>query len=240
MSSKRDNFIAIGHSFGARMLFAAVNAPFILDIAKAYPGSRNVAYKTIRGPADAVVLINPAFEAARYTTIDSVMRNEEVFSNQQPPLMITVSTDNDAATRTAFPFGQLLGLSFDEKAQTTLGNYKRFYTHSLLVSSGEACKGNDPLNLTEEYFTSGLCLRREPQWHRLSEEDRKRDRYGWSDVPPGSQRYNPFLVVHTTKEVINNHGGFWEEDKSVFSNWLFDILKTLDLRNDQAAGRRDK
>jgi hypothetical protein len=50
--------------------------------------------------------------------------------------------------------------------------------------------------------------------------------------------YNPFLVVHTTKDIINNHGGFWDKDNPAFSNWLFDILKALDLRNDRAADRQ--
>jgi hypothetical protein len=50
--------------------------------------------------------------------------------------MITVSTDNDWATKTAFPIGQMLGLSFDERAQTTLGNYKRYYTHTLFDPKG--------------------------------------------------------------------------------------------------------
>jgi hypothetical protein len=238
ISGKQDNFIAIGHSFGARMLFAAVNAPLILDVTKAYPAAHSDVYRTFKGPADAIVLINPAFEAARYTTLNSFMRNEEVFSQQQPPLMITVSTDNDSATKYAFPVGQLLGLSFDERAQTTLGNYKRYYTHTLFVPKGEKCGAADPFNLTEEYFTSGLCLKREPKWHRLSEDDGKLDPNRWSDVPADRQMYNPFLVVHTTKDIIDNHGGFWDEDKPAFFNWLFDILKALDLRNDRAAGRK--
>jgi hypothetical protein len=47
------------------------------------------------------------------------------------------------------------------------------------------------------------------------------------------------MVVHTTKDVIDNHGGFWDDDnrkpsgRPVFSDWLFDLLKALDSRNDR-------
>jgi hypothetical protein len=236
ISRKQDNFIAIGHSFGARMLFAAVNAPLIQDVTKAFPVAHSDVYRTFKGPADAIVLINPAFEAARYTTLNSFMRNEEVFSQRQPPLMITVSTNNDSATKLFFPVGQLFGLSFDKRAVTTLGNYDRYYTHILFDPKvkGTKCVATDPFNLTEDYFTSGLCLRRESNWHRLSDEDAKFDPNHWSDVCPNRQMFNPFLVVHTTKDIIDNHGGFWDEDKPAFFNWLFDVLKALDLRNDRA------
>ena len=91
----RDHFIAIGHSFGARMLFAAVNSPLILAAANAFPKAKPHVYNKIDAVADAVVLLNPAFEASRYTTINGLMRNEETFSPAQRPLLITISTDND-------------------------------------------------------------------------------------------------------------------------------------------------
>jgi hypothetical protein len=229
-SGKRDNFIAIGHSFGARMLFAAVNAPLIMEVERAYPKPNTGSYQMVRGPADAVLLLNPAFEASRYTAIDSFMRNEEIFTSNQPPLMITVSTDNDWATRTAFPLGQVLGLSLDERAKTTLGNYESYYTHSL-VRSDDACGPANTLEITEQFYASELCLRRETSWHDEKREqkikDDKEDPFRWSIVAPERQKYNPFLLVHTNKEVIDNHGGIWEPP---FSDWIFEVVKSATKR----------
>src|SRR5262249_49069619 len=84
-SKNRDQFIAIGHSFGARMLFAAVNSPMIFASANAFPKAAPRIYKNIDAVADAVVLLNPAFEASRYTTINGLMRNEETFPPTQRP-----------------------------------------------------------------------------------------------------------------------------------------------------------
>ncbi|MDI3560193.1 hypothetical protein [Bradyrhizobium sp. Arg816] len=230
-SGKHDNFIAIGHSFGARMLFSAVNAPLVIDVARAYPRSNSDTYQIARGPADATLLLNPAFEAARYTAINGLIRNEEVFSPLQPPLLITISTNNDWATETAFPAGQVLDLSFDKRARTTLGNYDRYYTHSLLPSDERECPISNPSNITEKFFASGLCLKRETDWHQQTDAMQAEDPYGWSSVNPERQMFNPFLVVHTTKEVIDNHGGIWKG--KVFSEWIFQVVKAIDYRNDR-------
>lgn len=231
-SGQRDYFIAIGHSFGARMLFAAVNAPFVLGVENAYPPPGTSTYQTIRGPADAVVLVNPAFEAARYSTLDDIIRNEEAFRRDQQPLMITVSTDNDCATRLAFPFGQMIDLAFDKRARTTLGNYEGYYTHSLLSSDESQCSGSKLSNFTEDFLLANLCLKREPRWHLRRNTALDRDPRGWSDVTSKHQIRNPFLVVHTNKKVIDNHGGFWDSNDHAFSVWLFRMLDALAYCND--------
>jgi hypothetical protein len=82
-SGKRDHFVAIGHSFGAGMLFAAVNAPLVIDVERSYPRQDTHTYRMVRGPADAVLLLNPAFEAARYTALNSFLRNEEASGAQE-------------------------------------------------------------------------------------------------------------------------------------------------------------
>jgi len=198
------------------------------------PYSRRQKRGSVAGVADAVVLINPAFEAARYSTLNDLIRNKEAFSQAQPPLMLTVSTNNDLPNKWVFPFGQLLDLAFDERARTTLGNYHRYYTHSLLANKSQ-CSGS-PSDLTEDFLLAGLCLKREPHWHLQSEEEKKRDPHGWSNVTPEHQKHNPFLVAWTTKDVIDNHGGFWGPNHDVFSNWLFDMLNVLDSCNEQEAG----
>src|SRR5262245_8785915 len=94
-----NQFITIGHSFGARILFSATNQSLIYDTEKAHPGSRQGYYRKISGIANMVILLNPAFEAARYTALDSFIRTQEHFANDQLPLLLSVSSDGDWATQ---------------------------------------------------------------------------------------------------------------------------------------------
>jgi hypothetical protein len=72
---KADEFIAIGHSFGARMLYSATAQTLISQTARAHPGYNGGTYSSVTGDADAVILLNPAFEAARYTALDDFARS---------------------------------------------------------------------------------------------------------------------------------------------------------------------
>ena len=75
-----NQFVAIGHSFGARLLFSATNQTLIYDTEKAHPGYPWGTYRPIQGMANSVILLNPAFEASRYTALDAVTRIEENFA----------------------------------------------------------------------------------------------------------------------------------------------------------------
>lgn len=214
-----DQFIAIGHSFGARMLFAATAQSLIYESAKAHPGFPRGEYKIVEGPADAVILLNPAFEASRYTALNDITRYDETFSDKQPPLLISIATDDDLATSLAFPVGRALSLAWSPRELTTLGNYRPFFTHTLLPQKDNTC-GSSLSSMTENYTKAGLCLT------RLPEENGKL-----------VQLHNPFLVVRTTAEVINGHNGIWT---GKFPPWLFGLIQDLEVRNDQAAPAKER
>jgi hypothetical protein len=117
-----NQFVVVGHSFGARMLFSATAQSLIYETENAHPGYPGGTYKMIRGIANAVILLNPAFEADRYTSLNAIRRTEENFSEDQLPLLLSVSSKADWATKTAFPLGQWLGSYRSETELTTLGN----------------------------------------------------------------------------------------------------------------------
>ena len=119
-------FIAIGHSFGARMLFSATNQTLIYQTEKSHPGVPLKSYAKIEGVTNSVILINPAFEAARFTPLASVTRHKELFPTDQPPLLLSISSEGDWATKYAFPVGQFLGAYTSRAEQTTLGNYEDY------------------------------------------------------------------------------------------------------------------
>ena len=211
----RDQFVAIGHSFGARLLFSATAQTLIYETEKAHPGRFRGKYKIIHGAADAVILINPAFDAGRYTSLDDITRLDEAFQSTQPPLIITVSTDADWATKTAFPIGQWFGGERQEKEMTTLGNFDPFITHHLLPSTSADCSHPDNVGIADEFFAGGLCLKRDA-------------------LRPVSQKDNPFIVARTNSEVMNGHNDIWND---LFSNWLFDIVAaTLHTKISESKG----
>ncbi len=213
-SDRKDQLITIGHSFGARMLFSAAAQPLIYETEKAHPGFPKGQYRLVEGAADAVILLNPAFEASRYSAVDDITRFDEHFSSRQPPLIVTVATDNDWATRIAFPVGQWLGLARSERELTTIGNYERFFTHTLGRPRDASCGTSVDSSLTENFSAAKLCLSRVMRDTGLV------------------QQHNPFVVARTSSDVIDGHNGIWAPD---FTAWLAELIGALETRNDEAA-----
>jgi hypothetical protein len=211
----RDEFIAIGHSFGARMLFTATAQSLVTGVEQAHPGYPSGRYKIIRALTDGVILLNPAFEASRYSSIDDFARSDESFQETQPPLILTVSSEADWATKIAFPIGQWLGSARSSRELATLGNYSPFRTHTLTRTTSADCKTDGGFD--EKLYLAGLCLQRERQ--RVSE-----DRNSLLPVQP----YNPFVVARTTSDMISSHTDIWNP---AFQNWLFELITALHLEN---------
>jgi hypothetical protein len=176
----------------------------------------------ISGLADAVVLLNPAFEATRYSAINGFIRSRENFDKVQAPLVVTISSEADLATRWAFPIGQWLGLARTDRELHTLGNYIPFSTHSL---AEQACPLNSDESLTEAFDVEGLCMRRCP---RRSGES-PAPAIGASDLcalreDNFVQEHNPFIVARASGSIIAGHNDIWN---TRFRNWLAELITKL-------------
>jgi hypothetical protein len=224
-----NQFITIGHSFGARLLFSATNQSLIYDTEKVHPGFRGGHYRKVNGIANMVILLNPAFEAARYTVLESLARAREHFADDQPPLLLSVSSGGDWATQIFFPLGQLLdhyrsppmkkpfslgqllGHYSSGPEITTLGNYPEYQTHSLVRHGSPACGLLTETHLSERFVADRLCLVRDQV------------RYNGRTV----QHQNPFLIARTDKSIIRGHTDTWNP---TFLNWLFAYVNELGNR----------
>jgi hypothetical protein len=84
----------------------------------------------------------------------------------------------------------------------TLGNYMDYVTHSLqrVKSSNDSSAANS--FWYDRFETGGIQLLRT------------------AERQPG----NPFLVARTTSDIINEHGGIWEED---LRNWIIGFLREV-------------
>lgn len=133
---QRSFFISLGHSFGGALLFSALN-PMLL----------NRAYEQARrdddfepGFGDLIVLVNPAFEARRFTELAELASERAGAVDDRPPVLATFSSEADWATRYAFPIGRWLGTLSQRygaepgqrvKNINTLGHYRPYITHRL-------------------------------------------------------------------------------------------------------------
>ncbi len=214
-----DEFIAIGHSFGARILFSATEQTLVYESELAHPGHSGGTYKKIKGAADAIILLNPAFDAARFPALDDLSRNAESFSQEQIPILLSVSTDNDYATKFAFPVGQFVGSERSNLELTTIGNYFEYQTHTLTQTDQSKCLSSEDNSLSERFFDSGICLARIVNTSRAD------------GAIPEITPHDPFLVARTTSDIINGHGGIWDKE---FSNWLFAFISALIEKRDRS------
>lgn len=124
-------FVAVGHSLGGGVLFSAVGPMYrqaLKDAMDENPDDKKL--KPIRGFKDTnnnlvefpdlVVLANPAFEAELYRRtpedLGRLRKDGRSFSEDQLPLMLSISSTGDTGTRIFFPIGQTIKAIFSPSA----------------------------------------------------------------------------------------------------------------------------
>jgi hypothetical protein len=144
----------IGHSFGGAATYAAL-AP-VLEQRAIQTVDRKGAGGTPRGVGDMVILVNPAFEAARYGVFRDIATNQTyLVSNLVTLAIFTSKTDN--ATKSAFPLGRHVSTFFDKhqstfqkKAnRTAVGHFGEYITHDLTANTNKA-RGTKATRLREQ------------------------------------------------------------------------------------------
>lgn len=204
-----DFLVGIGHSFGGRILFTSVAPLMLNEMAMKHPGARFGTYKQLNSTLDLTVLLNPAFEASRYSALDASRRYQEGIAATQQPIFISIATENDSATRYAFPAGQVLGTRWKERERTTLGNYKPYITHHLEHKDPSVNPKTSGF-WYDNFCQGGLCLQKE-------------------DPIVGY----PFLVVSTDSSVLDGHNGIWSKD---FNTWITNFIEnTADRRSEHSS-----
>jgi hypothetical protein len=133
-----------------QVVFAALADVLKSRIAAAVPVTGNGAGPVPRllGFGDLVVLVNPALEASVYHSIDDLTRRK-VYSNQQTPILMVVSSEGDSANKRLFPLGRwfsVLSEPYGNSAQHSqkihaLGWEETQITHCLALTNGQACSG---------------------------------------------------------------------------------------------------
>jgi hypothetical protein len=143
-------FVMIGHSFGGLILFNALAETLVGGIT--YREDSGDASAPVVRFGDMVVLLNPAFEASRYTPLHRIVTSpRRQFTRYQPPILVSVTSTADWATRYAFRAGRFVNTLFentasDEEAlaiKNTIGHVDLYVTHELTKTAADPpeCRG---------------------------------------------------------------------------------------------------
>jgi hypothetical protein len=244
--------VLIGHSFGGAVVYTAIQN----ILADRYYNSR--VGKTFQGDAkgfgDLVVLMNPAFEALRFSTLYDIGQQITIngengkdcrnyFSGQVPRLAILTS-ETDWATGVAFPAGRFFSTifeshtnldRFDCKLDAKSGSYK---PTALLVKEGAADR--TAVGHFEPFIT-----------HRLNSVSYRAKRVKSFDYSQLSELWsgqkfsgtlsfesadlvhkgkthplNPYLNVYVDEDLMDGHNDIWGKGVASFIRDLI-VVSTM-------------
>ena len=173
--------------------------------------------------ANLVLLVNPAFEAARYLPVSQQIEANASFLADQPPVLVSVTAQNDRATRYAFPVGEALatlGESTRGRRQRqallhTMGHLDWMRTHELSAPGIAVPASRQPHPQPRAARRASLISSADEKW--ASSQGAVLTRL------PGFPPENPFWVVRATPEVIDGHNGIFGE---VFVGFVHDLVAT--------------
>jgi len=231
--------IFLGHSFGGLILFTAVSEYLIESVILCICTGKHI----VRPFGDLIILINPAFEAARYLPLYSAVRRAHYPENQRP-CFLAVTSANDDATKYWFPIGRRLNSLFESVRQNalpwdgkgrmppadaekqailnTMGHLDWLTTHCLSCEKTEelpyqAYKGKGPPDWKKERQAFDEFNREyRPDGH-LREKWKRTYTSGAVLKHVGGDPDNPFWTIRADSTVVEGHNGIC---RPVFMDFL--------------------
>lgn len=215
----RTRLAVIGHSFGGAVIFSALSQLLMERSIDTYGPTGQIS--DVRGFGNLVVLINPAFEAERISALSNAANERRTYFSSQLPVLAVLTSENDKATKYAFPVGRWFSSLFEktreierknavtEETETinqrkanvsAVGHFEAYRTHYLDAS---------PESTGDKMLTLEADIQ---QYYRTSES--------WENDRPGSRiefdgsvlertensvGRNPYLVIRVNRELIRNH-----------------------------------
>ncbi|HUS34039.1 MAG TPA: hypothetical protein VM680_01685 [Verrucomicrobiae bacterium] len=230
--------ISVGHSFGGAVLFSAT-AGILTDRILSHQAGYNAT-----GLGDLVILINPAFEAAKMQPLaDAVNRAQTNATNARPTLAI-ITSKGDRATKRYFPLGRYIstiGESYRSSAQrnadhTAVGHYTKLITHDLrLRATNKVAKAvqstaaaTNSLNSAESVEKSAAqvgVVRQQMQAERRTGRPEPLT-FTETILQPRAHhtQLSPVMIIYADNKIVEGHNGIAQ---SVFLGFLREFILTL-------------
>jgi len=186
----------VGHSFGGLIVFNALSQQLVSDLSAAAdihctPGVSGVT----RAWPDSVVLINPAFEASRFETLNRVADRAAACGYvAKHPLVTVITADNDHWTGSVFTAGR--------EVTTVFEGYDE--------SSGQSRQSERNANLhaigfVDRYRTHRLCLRSDGA---ATYATIAQTLTPVSTADPRTVAHRAVWVAGAPPEIVDGHSGF--------------------------------
>jgi hypothetical protein len=227
--------LIIGHSFGGDIVFSAVS-PVLMERMVENEGGAG-APEPPKTLGDLVVLINPAFEAARFEPLERLAATKSFPPETNCTLAVFTSTA-DWATGLAFPLGREFSTVFEsyvnrrqaEANVTAIGHYAPYISHELnilekntkvirsLASTNEAA----PSDSADSILSMRDKIRKVSTQQTVTTNDLTYDFTHCQLVPTTNcVRNDPVFNVAVSPAIIPNHDDI---DRWVFIRFLAEFL----------------
>jgi hypothetical protein len=220
-NSSQTKFIIVGHSFGADAVYNAISQILtekFVNTIKQKPGA------LLKPLGDQVILLNPAFEAARFYDLEQLARSARDYSTNQRPIISVFQSRGDWATQTFFPIGQEIANVFEqnrsdlqkESTRRSVGWFAPFITHDLdyntnaiadpSVSRPDAAAHHHELR-TREKLPNAVenIIQQRKLWRSSATQNTN---YFGNCILTSRSSYeprNPIVVVSVSTEIIKDH-----------------------------------
>ena len=249
----RTRFVVVGHSFGGALVFSAMSE--ILENGFVQTHGPDAVVSDTVGFADLVVLINPAFEAARYSTLSDMANERRRYFPSQLPVLAVLTSEDDDATGKAFPMGRWFSTLFEternaERFNPVLGTRETIDQGSANVT---ALGHFDPY-LTHYLRANDTLVDREQVVFDLSAEVQAfvEASRGWEIDESGSQipfegavlqrtessaGRNPYMNIRVDGELIRDHNDIYDPRIASFIRQLILISSQSQDEEDRADAR---
>lgn len=222
----RTRFVVVGHSFGGALVFSAMSE--ILENGFVQTHGPDAVVSDTVGFADLVVLINPAFEAARYSTLSDMANERRRYFQSQLPVFVVLTSEDDDATGMAFPLGRWLSTLFETERDaqrfnpvlgenetidqgsanvTALGHFDPYLTHYLRARDTFADREQDGVDLSAEVQTFVETSR---GWEADESGSRIPFEGAVLERTESSAGRNPYLNVRVDGELIRDHNDIYD------------------------------
>ncbi len=221
--SVKSRIVIMGHSFGGAVVYASLNQVLV----ERFIGRHQKKYqKSTEGFGHLVVLMNPAFEALRFSTIFD-MSQEDCSRNwkDQIPRFVMLTSEADTVTRYVFPYlGRSFTFLFESYEELNRQICTKDGKAKVTISEGEADR--IAIGQFEPYRTHTLTPLQDKKI-RKSDFNYRSLKTAWLDQGFGSQLdfegvslthlgrtdpLNPYLNIYVDGSLMKNHGDIWGKE----------------------------
>jgi hypothetical protein len=239
MSTK---LIIVGHSFGGDIVYSAT-APVLAE-RMVENVDTNGSPQLPKSLGDMVILINPAFEAARFETIQRLAATEKFPAGNNCILAVFTSKTDDA-TKIAFPLGRKVSTLFDiyPKEQsgqgqanvTAVGHYTPYISYDLkpLDTAPKKITQMATTNEVAVQTSTDKIISLKQKRRGVSRNSTAEDltsRFTHTELVPRTNcvANDPVFVVAVDPRIIPDHNTI---DRGIFIRFLGEFLFTFSSEN---------